>query len=78
MATTVKMMLTFEFGLCISFSGIVIPALRGDSNEHNTDEPLTLTGQEASWIGIQRLFLGSGHKSTYGRMDEWSDKYGDL
>lgn len=45
------MMLTFQFGLCMSFSGIVIAALTGVSNEHNNKEKLTLTGTQASWIG---------------------------
>lgn len=51
MATTVKMMLTFEFGLCISFSGIVIPALTGKSNEHNNGEKMHITENQASWLG---------------------------
>lgn len=51
LATTVKMMLIFQFGLCMSFSGIVIAALRGVSNKHNHNETLTLTDTQASWIG---------------------------
>lgn len=53
LAATVKMMLTFEFGLCLSFSGIVIPALTGISNEHNTEETIHITGTQASWLGNQ-------------------------
>lgn len=52
MATTVKMMLTFEFGLCISFSGIVIPALTGKSNEHNAGEFIKISETQASWLGL--------------------------
>lgn len=59
LATTVKMLLTFEFGLCISYNGIIIPALTGKSNEHNADEKLRLTGTEASWLGTETVILFS-------------------
>lgn len=48
-------MLTFQFGLILSFSGIIIPALTGLPNVHNINEFLSLTGTQASWIG--KLFL---------------------
>lgn len=64
LATTVKMLLTFEFGLCISFNGIIIPALTGKSNEHNADENLTLTATEASWLGADTVILFS--RTNYG------------
>lgn len=44
------MMLIFQFGLCISFMGIVNAALSGNSNVHNKHEILKLTGVESSWI----------------------------
>lgn len=50
-ATTVKNMLLFEFGLCVAFPGIIIPALTGLKNECNMNETLSLTAEEASWIG---------------------------
>lgn len=54
MATTVKLMLIFELGLCISFSGIVIPALTGKSNKHNADEFIKISETQVSWLGLYR------------------------
>lgn len=51
LAATVKMMLIFQFGLCISFMGIVNAALNGNPNAHNRNETLKLGGAESSWIG---------------------------
>lgn len=51
LAATVKMMLTFQFGLASSFTGIINAALSGHSNEHNQNETLRITGAESSWLG---------------------------
>lgn len=48
---SVKNLLLLDWGLCTSFSGIVIPALTGFSNEQNHDELLVMTSTQASWIG---------------------------
>lgn len=45
------MMLTFQFGMTMTFTGIINAALRGDSNGHNQNETLRLTGDESSWLG---------------------------
>lgn len=52
MAATVKLMLTFQFGIASSFTGIINDALSGNSNENNRDEILRLTGAQSSWLGI--------------------------
>lgn len=51
MATTVKNFLLFDLGLCFSLPTIVIPALTGIGNIHNSDEYLTVTPVQASWLG---------------------------
>ena len=51
LAATVKMMLIFQFGLCISFMGIVNAALSGNSNEHNKNEILKMSPVQSSWVG---------------------------
>lgn len=50
-ATTVKNLLLFDLGLCFSLPTIVIPALTGIGNIHNSDEYLTVTPVQASWLG---------------------------
>lgn len=57
LAASVKMMLIFQFGVCIAFMGIVNAALSGNSNEYNKNETLKLTGVESSWIGGQCLMF---------------------
>lgn len=52
-AATVKLMLTFQFGIASSFTGIINAALGGNSNEHNRNEILRLTGAQSSWLGTQ-------------------------
>lgn len=47
-------MLTFQFGMTMSFTGIINAALRGNSNGHNQNETLRLTGAESSWLGMER------------------------
>lgn len=51
LATTVKLMLTFEFGVCLAFSGIIIAALGENPNQHNVGEFLQLTDSQKSWLG---------------------------
>ncbi|XP_031639030.1 facilitated trehalose transporter Tret1-like [Contarinia nasturtii] len=51
LATTVKVMLVFEFGCCFSFSTILLPALRHESKEHNANETLSITDTQASYLG---------------------------
>lgn len=50
-ATTVENLLLFDMGLGNSFPFIIIPALTGILNHHNTNETLTMTPVEASWLG---------------------------
>lgn len=42
------MMLTFQFGMTMSFTGIINAALTDNSNQNET---LRLTGDESSWLG---------------------------
>lgn len=49
------MMLTFQFGLCMSFSGIIIAALNNAKNEHNQNETLVLSDAAASWLGNLKM-----------------------
>lgn len=44
-------MLTFQFGMTMSFTGIINAALNGNSTGHNQNETLRLTGAESSWLG---------------------------
>lgn len=48
LAVTVEMMLLFQFGQCISFTGVVNAALSGRFNQNET---LQLTDEESSWFG---------------------------
>lgn len=41
-----------EVGLSLAMPSIVIAALSGILNQHNTNEYLTATAVEASWIGL--------------------------
>lgn len=41
-------MLLFQFGQCVSFTGIVVGALTDKSNQNET---LSLTADESSWFG---------------------------
>lgn len=56
MATTVKNLLLFDMGMCGAFPGIIIPALTGITNEHNTNETLSLTPAQASWLGMAHVY----------------------
>lgn len=51
LATSVKNMLVMDLGLCTTFAGIIIPALTGHPNNHNMGETLSLTPDQASWLG---------------------------
>lgn len=51
LASTVKNILLLDLGLALCFSTIVIPALTGDDKEHNPDEFLHITPEQASWLG---------------------------
>lgn len=51
LATTVKNFLLLDLGLSIAFPGIIIPALTGIPNEYNKDEFLSMTPEQASWLG---------------------------
>lgn len=42
------MMLIFQFGQCVSFTGVVNAALSGKSHKNET---LRLTAAESSWFG---------------------------
>lgn len=50
-ATTVKNFLLLDLGLSIAFPAIIIPALTGIPNEYNRNEFLSLTPEQASWLG---------------------------
>jgi hypothetical protein len=52
LASTAKNMLLLDLGMTVSFPTIVIPQLR------NTDDPLALNDEQASWFG-KCLFWGS-------------------
>lgn len=41
-------MLLFQFGQCVSFTGIVVGALTDKSNQNET---LSLTADQSSWFG---------------------------
>lgn len=45
------MMLTFQFGMTMSFTGIINAAVSGNPNEHNQNETIRLTDAESSWLG---------------------------
>lgn len=56
LAATIKMMLTLQFGMTMSFTGIINAALSGNSTTgHNQNEMLRLTGDESSWLGIKNV-----------------------
>lgn len=49
------MMLTFQFGMTMSFTGIINAALSGNSTTgHNQNEALRLTSAESSWLGEKK------------------------
>lgn len=50
-ATTVKNLLLIDLGLILALPTIVIAAMSGIPNEHNRNEFLSITPEEASWIG---------------------------
>lgn len=58
-ASTVKNFLLFDLGLSVAFPAIIIPALTGLPNEYNQNEPLSLTKEQASWLGRSWLFVSS-------------------
>lgn len=51
LATTVKNFLLLDIGMSVAFPAIIIPALTGISNEYNKNEGLSLTPEQASWLG---------------------------
>lgn len=51
LASTVKNCLLLDLGLSIAFPAIIIPALTGIPNEYNQNELLSLTKEQASWLG---------------------------
>lgn len=55
-ASTVKNFLIFDVGLSVAFPAIIIPALTGLPNEYNRNELLSLTKEQASWLGRSWLF----------------------
>lgn len=59
-AATVRNMLLINLGLIMTMPTICIAALTGMSNEHNRNEFLTVSAEQASWVGelIFVRFLG--------------------
>lgn len=45
-------MLIVDIDLSYAFSTILIAAMTGLLNEHNRDEYLTITSEQASWLGM--------------------------
>lgn len=45
-------MLIVDIGLSYAFSTILVAAMTGLSNEHNRDEYLSITHEQASWLGM--------------------------
>lgn len=64
-ATTVKNLHAFEFGLLILTPTILIPPLTGIPNEFNRNETLSISSAEASWIGMQ-TFSHKFHSNIFG------------
>lgn len=40
-----------DFGLSIAYSTILIPALTGLNSDHNPDESISITPDQATWLG---------------------------
>lgn len=52
-----KNLILVTFGLAIHFSTILIPALSGLNSQLNPNEILSITVEEATWIGTFETFL---------------------
>lgn len=52
LASSAKNLLIVNFGLAIAFSTILIPALTGLNPALNPNETLSITPDQATWIGI--------------------------
>lgn len=50
-ASSVKNLIIVDFGLSIAYSTILIPALTGLNSAHNPDETLSITPDQATWLG---------------------------
>lgn len=55
----IKNVLTFDIGLSYAYSVIAIPALTGADPEHNPNEKLRITDEQASLLGNQKFRLFS-------------------
>lgn len=51
LASTVKNILIFDYGLSFGFVTILIPALTGLNSVINSHEALTVTPDQATWLG---------------------------
>lgn len=56
LACSAKNLVVFDFGLGISFPTILIPALTGLNSELNQNETLTISPEQATWMGIRFEF----------------------
>lgn len=55
----VKNLIMLDLGLTLGLPTILVPALTGILNEHNQNEFLLISAEQATWIG--KLFL---HRSV--------------
>lgn len=53
LASSVKNIVIVEYGLSVAFSTILIPALTGLNPTLNPNESLSITPEQATWLGKQ-------------------------
>lgn len=68
-ASTVKNFLLLDLGLSIAFPSIIIAALTGRSNKYNQNELLSLTWDQASWLGRSWFYWNALKTSLLIRFD---------
>lgn len=57
LASTTKNLLVLNAGFALGLITVLIPALSGLNPVANPDEPLRITNEQASWIGILIYFF---------------------
>lgn len=56
LASSVKNLIIVDFGLSMAYSTILIPALMGLNSNFNPDETISITPDQATWLGNEIYF----------------------
>lgn len=75
LASSAKNLVILNFGLIISFSTILIPALTGLNSKNNPNETLRITPEESTWLGKKNTFYS---KTIINMRNLYSKYNGDL